>query len=159
MPFLGLVFNDRLGNLDDEVQEWNTHEIEEIATTQDYYEYALIRYHRTHQGDDDAYYIYGFDDDDTFDVNSSPPEVAQSWNHNSETIVGNCNTCQAMPYTNFGLQAKKAREVTTYMYTFVGAAMACLGWAAVLIKTLRAPSVDQDSPGTSFLEPSAGQFA
>ena len=135
--FFEMDYNEQLGFSEtddweaDDGQYLSYNEIEATATEKDYFDYVQRHYHNSRYGkDDDAYDPYGFDDDDTYDPNKAPGSRGSWWTKNTESIIGNCNTCEAMSQIKITRTVSNGCKSTTYMYTFAGAIVACMGIAA-----------------------------
>jgi hypothetical protein len=106
----------------------------ENATAQDYYDAVQRRYHNSDNANinNDDYDPYGFNDDDAYDPDSRPPSSDSNWfvprDSNwfifTESIVGNCGTCEAMSAPIISGLTDRGCRATTDAHVFLGATIA-----------------------------------
>ena len=120
----------------------------EDATAQDYYDAIQRHYHNYDNkniGNDD-YDPYGFDDDDAFDPDSTPPSRNTNWYVFTESIFGNCGTCEAMSLPAFRRAVDKGCRATTDAHVFLGAMIAAVCCLAAVFVPKKKSSVVEESP-------------
>jgi hypothetical protein len=98
----------------------------ENATAQDYYDAVQRRYHNSDNANinNDDYDPYGFNDDDAYDPDSRPPSRDSNWFVFTESIVGNCGTCEAMSAPIISGLTDRGCRATTDAHVFLGATIA-----------------------------------
>jgi len=123
----------------------------EDATAQDYYDAIQRHYHNygnKNIGNDD-YDPYGFEDDDAFDPDSAPPRSGLEWYGFTESIFGNCGTCEAMSHSTFRDFVNKGCRATTDMHVFLGAMIAAVWCLVAVFLTKKKSTVVEESPKPS----------
>ena len=110
----------------------------------DYNDYVQAHYHNSRYGHDDDTY-----DPDTYDSDTAPESRGINWSKNSEAIMGNCFTCEAMSQPTMRSIVNQTCKSTTDMYSFAGCVLACFGVAIVAryarkSRTMHHPNEDSD---------------
>ena len=108
----------------------------EYATNQDYYDAVYRHYHNSDNANinNNDYDPYGFNDDDGYDPDNLPPSRNSNWFLFTESIVGNCRTCEAMSISAINGVADQGCRATTDTHVFLGATIAaCCCLAAVFV--------------------------